>query len=97
MQDLGSLTRDQTRAPCSGSASLNNWITREVLTGSPLNLEKSPWLLPWGWVLRGKGGRLVRRLPAVVVKAQIKAGSRKDSGTFWRLFSIYSHHTGWSL
>ena len=58
MQDLSSLTRDRTHAPCSGSASLNYWAMREVLTGSPLNFEKTPWLLPWEWVLRGKGRRL---------------------------------------
>ena len=31
MQDLSSLTRDQTHAPCSGSAGLNHWTSREVL------------------------------------------------------------------
>ena len=30
MQDLSSLTRNWTHAPCSGSQSLNHWTTREV-------------------------------------------------------------------
>ena len=77
MQDLSSLTRDRTHAPCSGSASLNYWATREVLTGSPLNFEKTPWLLPWEWVLKGEGRRLVRRLPG---------GQGPDQGGQWRRF-----------
>ena len=38
MQDLSSLTRDQTSAPCSGSKSLNHWTTRTV---SQVSLEQS--------------------------------------------------------
>ena len=30
MQGLSSPTRDQTRAPCSGSGELNHWTAREV-------------------------------------------------------------------
>ena len=29
MRDLSSLTRDQTRAHCSGNAGFNHWIPRE--------------------------------------------------------------------
>ena len=31
MQDLSSLTRDQTHTPCSGRENLNHWTTRKVM------------------------------------------------------------------
>ena len=37
MQDLSSLTRDQTHTLCNGSASLNHWTTREVSFPTPPN------------------------------------------------------------
>ena len=35
--DLSSLTRDPTRAPCSGSASPNHWTAREVPSSAHLD------------------------------------------------------------
>ena len=43
MQDLSSLTRDRTRAPCIGAWSLSQWISIEVLELPSCPAEK------WGY------------------------------------------------